>query len=59
MFAGEGDFFFFVFFATVAQVGAGKAREGLEGGGGGGIGAEVDSGWGREWAKEGFPWQRV
>jgi hypothetical protein len=42
---GEGVFFFFALFATVAQVGAGTAGGGLEEGGGGG-GAEVDSGLG-------------
>src|ERR1700716_730152 len=46
VFAGEGDFFFFGFFATVAQVGAGTAGAGLEGGGALGAGAEVDSGFG-------------
>jgi hypothetical protein len=44
-FGGEGVFFFFVLFATVAQVGAGTAGGGLEEGGGG-EGAQVDSGFG-------------
>src|SRR5712691_11046926 len=41
--AGDGVFFFFAFFATVAHVGAGTVGGGLEEGAGGG-GAEVDSG---------------
>ena len=44
VFVVEGVFFFFGFFATVAQVGAGTAGVGLEGGGAVGAGAEVDSG---------------
>ena len=46
VFAEGGDFFFFGFLATVAQVGAGTAGMGLEGGGAVGAGAEVDSGFG-------------
>src|SRR4030088_958774 len=46
VFVVDGVFFFFGFFATVAQVGAGTAGVGLEGGGTVGARAEVDSGFG-------------